>query len=669
MANLKPEEYYKVGDIVPIRSSRLRFQETDSFDDKTGKDIPASVDFAGQNDRVIFLGMNKKGVVRIMTFRILNKDKTIAKPDEEIVSIENDMDFSPVDITAYVKKILGRKYEDILNTDPTAADQFITKQVTNGYNGDSKAYFVKSVEIIQTPWDPNTVPPQELKKVEPEKPAESPDTTPKVEETPVPSPVVETPVTQQPVRARGEYILEVVKPFPDTSKKTATDVPSDKTPTDGDANKKQDDATQQNQKSETVTKTTESNNGTKVAETKDVNTKTDPLQPGDPMVDSNGKPVNWDEEKPAAETNNLEAVLKVVGPNGNLVLFPDGTRRDIGELLVIKRENPYDPDILAIINESYDIPADEELDPEFTETEFTGVEADYALVEESQSITNFETEDQRDYDALFAKYSISSGGGGGGSGDGGGGRGSISEKLNFDPIKVAGKHHGKKRGVIKASGRSLEELTSMMFEFVEGGYYHPVHAYTKFSTKDRNTYGSSGETMWGLDRYAGQTEKSDAGKAIWTELDKLTGYGSYAATSRSTPTRNWDMKKYPLKAGGWTHCYVPPGKSAKKIYDAAVDYAIGNYKSLIKLNFKGNSNIVDLINSDNRMTFAWLRATWNGPGHFQKYAKNFKKIFDQIGKDNPEKLIVSDLNFRYSTGSGLIKGDASVIAIMIGASN
>ena len=664
MANLKPEEYYKVGDIVPIRSSRLRFQETDSFDDKTGKDIPASVDFAGQNDRVIFLGMNKKGVVRIMTFRILNKDKTIAKPDEEIVSIENDMDFSPVDITAYVKKILGRKYEDILNTDPTAADQFITKQVTNGYNGDSKAYFVKSVEIIQTPWDPNTVPPQELKKIEEEKPAEPPTSTPKVEETPVPSPVVQTPVTQQPVRVRGEYILEVVKPFPDTSKKTATDVPADKTPTDGDANKKQDDATQQNQKSETVTKTTESNNGTKVAETKDVNTKTTTSQPGDPMVDSNGKPVNRDEEKPVDETNNLEAILKVVGPNGNLVLFPDGTRRDIGELRVIKRENPYDPDILAIINESYDIPADEELDPEFIETEFKGEEA--ALVEESQSITKFDTEDQRDYEALFAKYNISSGGGG--SGDGGGGRGTISEKLNFNPAAKA-KHHLRKKGIIKASGRSLEELTSMMFEFVEGGYYHPVHGCVDFSADNKALYGSSGETMWGLDRYAGQTEKSDAGAAIWKELDKLTGYGSYGAYARKTPTGKWDIKKYPKVAGGWKWCHVPPGKSSKKIYDAAVDYAIGNYRSYLKLNFKGKSDIVDLINSDNRMTFAWLRATWNGPGHFEKFANNFKKIYGQIGKDNPEKLIVSDLNFRYSTGVSLIKGDASVIAIMIGASN
>jgi hypothetical protein len=666
MANLKPEEYFKVGEMTPIRSSRIRFQETDGFDDKTLKSIPATVDFAGQNDRVTFLGMNKKGVVRMMTFRILNKDKTIAKPEEEIASIENDTDFYSVEITAYVKKVLGRKYEDILNTDPTKADPFITQFVNMALNGDSKAYFVKSVEIIQTPWDPNTVPPQELKKVEPEKPAESPDTTPKVEETPPPSPVVETPTTQQLIRARGEYIFEVVKPFPDTSKKTATDVPVDKKPIDGDANKKQDDATQQNQKSETETKTTESNNGTKVAETKDVNTKTTPLQPGDPMVDSDGKPVNWDEEKPAEETNNVQAVLKVVGPNGNLVLFPDGTRRDIGEMTVIKKENPYDPEVLAIINENYDIPTDEELDPEFIETEFTGEEA--ALVEDSQRKTALDTEDQRDYEALFAKYNISSGGGGGGGGDSGG-RGSISEKLNFDPIKVAGKHHGKKRGIIKASGRTLEELTSMMFEFVEGGYYHPVHAYTKFSAGDRATYGSSGETMWGLDRYAGQTEKSDAGKAIWAELDKLTGYGSYAATSRSTPTKKWDMKKYPLKAGGWTHCYVPPGKSAKKIYAAAVDYAIGNYRTSLKANFKGKSEIIDLINSDNRMTFAWLRATWNGPGHFQKYANNFKKVYAQIGKDNIEKLIVSDLNFRYSTGVSLIKGDASVIAIMIGASN
>ena len=157
MANLTPNEYFKIEG--PIRSSRLRYQETDSFDDKTGKDIPASVDFVGQNDRVIFLSMNKKGEVRIMTFKIVNKEGTITKPEDVIDSIKNDSDFPGADITDYVKKILGKKYEDILTEDPTKADQFITKHVTN-YNGVSKAYFVKNIEIIQTPWDPNVVPTQ-----------------------------------------------------------------------------------------------------------------------------------------------------------------------------------------------------------------------------------------------------------------------------------------------------------------------------------------------------------------------------------------------------------------------------------------------------------------------------------------------------------------------------
>ena len=157
MANLTPNEYFKIEG--PIRSSRLRYQETDSFDDKTGKDIPASVDFVGQNDRVIFLSMNKKGEVRIMTFKIVNKEGTITKPEDVIDSIKNDSDFPGADITDYVKKILGKKYEDILTEDPTKADQFITKHVTN-YNGVSKVYFVKNIEIIQTPWDPNVVPTQ-----------------------------------------------------------------------------------------------------------------------------------------------------------------------------------------------------------------------------------------------------------------------------------------------------------------------------------------------------------------------------------------------------------------------------------------------------------------------------------------------------------------------------
>ena len=157
MANLTPNEYFK--NEGPIRSSRLRFQETASFDDKTLKDIPASVDFVGQNDRVIFLSMNKKGDVRLMTFKILNKEGTTAKPDDVIDSIKNDSDFPGVDITDYVKKILGRKYEDLLTEDPTKADQFIENHVQKSLNV-QKAYFVEKIEIIQTPWDTNVVPTQ-----------------------------------------------------------------------------------------------------------------------------------------------------------------------------------------------------------------------------------------------------------------------------------------------------------------------------------------------------------------------------------------------------------------------------------------------------------------------------------------------------------------------------
>jgi hypothetical protein len=204
MANLKPEEYFKTEGSTPIRSSRLRFQETPGFDDKALKDIPASVDFAGQNDRVIFLSMNKKGKVRMMTFRILNKEGNIAKPDEEIVSIDLDMDFPPVDLTDYVKKILGRKYEDILTEDPTKADQFIENFVTKSLNGGIKAFFVDKIEIVQTPWDPNTVPPQEVKKVEetPATTAPADNQVTKVDDTTTPSDVsgVVTEVKKLPLR-------------------------------------------------------------------------------------------------------------------------------------------------------------------------------------------------------------------------------------------------------------------------------------------------------------------------------------------------------------------------------------------------------------------------------------------------------------------------------------
>jgi hypothetical protein len=41
----------------------------------------------------------------------------------------------------------------------------------------------------------------------------------------------------------------------------------------------------------------------------------------------------------------------------------------------------------------------------------------------------------------------------------------------------------------------------------------------------------------------------------------------------------------------------------------------------------------------------YFRAWWNGPGWFQKFAKNLKKVYDS-GTTNVDKLICADLTLQ-----------------------
>lgn len=66
--------------------------------------------------------------------------------------------------------------------------------------------------------------------------------------------------------------------------------------------------------------------------------------------------------------------LIIIGPNGNLVLFPDGTRRDIGTLEVVKKEDMNTPEISEIFGAEYEIPEEEQIDQEYTDLPFAGNE-------------------------------------------------------------------------------------------------------------------------------------------------------------------------------------------------------------------------------------------------------------------------------------------------------
>lgn len=71
----------------------------------------------------------------------------------------------------------------------------------------------------------------------------------------------------------------------------------------------------------------------------------------------------------SVKVNESSDKIKLSGLDLNF-LFPDGTRRELGELTLVKKENPNDPYIINILNEEYE--RQNELSDEYLEDEYVG---------------------------------------------------------------------------------------------------------------------------------------------------------------------------------------------------------------------------------------------------------------------------------------------------------
>ncbi len=226
------------------------------------------------------------------------------------------------------------------------------------------------------------------------------------------------------------------------------------------------------------------------------------------------------------------------------------------------------------------------------------------------------------------------------------------------------------KGLIKASTTKDSIIVQAIVDNLEGGYYHPTHAFS-FSQTDRNTYKNSGETLYGLDRYAGNNEgirkgpKNQSGIDFWAAVDAISGNGSYKDTSRNVKTDQWNIKKYPKKSGIWSWNHMP--KKSERGYDNLqknlTKYITNSYNSLFNKYFTDHP-VGKLVQNDGRLKFMYYRATWNGSGFFQKYASNLKAVYDK-GEKNIDNLICADLTFRYNTKAPAFKPGVSKISFMM----
>jgi hypothetical protein len=167
----------------------------------------------------------------------------------------------------------------------------------------------------------------------------------------------------------------------------------------------------------------------------------------------------------------------------------------------------------------------------------------------------------------------------------------------------------------------FKKIVALVIDKLEGGYYHP-DMLADGRIKD-SRYSTSGETMFGIDRLnGGDINTSAAGRQFWQIIDN--------ANAR----KNWKW----LYRGG---------DLEPKLRDLAGEMIYDKYNKWSNLRLTEEAR--QIVDSDSRLIFHFVYATWNGSGWFKKFATDINNAVERGIKDR-DKLVEIALNSRINEG-------------------
>ena len=226
-------------------------------------------------------------------------------------------------------------------------------------------------------------------------------------------------------------------------------------------------------------------------------------------------------------------------------------------------------------------------------------------------------------DAILAAYNATAAGDGSGGGEG---DLSISKRpITDEPL-------------------TFLEAAIQIIATVEGGYGNPAmvvdhpynvpgHKHYRASTrtpfiKDKR-YHKSGETMFGLDRIAGNIEKNNPtdGVAFFRLIDAQKAYDN------------------------WSYNYIPPDPLKSELILLAAKIMKVSFDRNMK-NYVKNEQLKALIPTNGKLMWNFAYATWNGPGWFKGFGERLTSVYEKGMKD-PKDLAEYFVNLRINN-EGLI---------------
>lgn len=195
-----------------------------------------------------------------------------------------------------------------------------------------------------------------------------------------------------------------------------------------------------------------------------------------------------------------------------------------------------------------------------------------------------------------------------------------------------------KEGVNASGSDDFMTITKKVIDNFEGGYWNhwqcKSHPYTSM-------FNRSGETMFGLDRKAGNIENiSSDGKEFFKIIDD--------------EKKKLGMSEFCKK---WKWGYRG-GELEGKLKDLAAKIMKGQYEKNMSA-FVNDEETKKRIESNKGLILHMSYATWNGPGFFKKFARKLKDAVKK-GKSNKELVQIAKDDRTASIGGAWAKGTQKV---------
>ena len=199
-------------------------------------------------------------------------------------------------------------------------------------------------------------------------------------------------------------------------------------------------------------------------------------------------------------------------------------------------------------------------------------------------------------------------------------KGVTSEELK-SLIDTSVRSGGGSGGVALTDTSDFEEVTKVVIDKLEGGYFHPER-------HKSSGMGDSGETMMGIDRkHGGTINTSPEGIEFWNIIDQADAKNKWA----------WNYKGGPLE---------------DRLRSLVVKLIKPRYEKYVR-NYL-SPEAAEIVNQSIPLQFHFIYAVWNGPGWFQQFGRVVNSAV-RSGTTDPNDLAKIAINSRKTASHPILR--------------